>query len=148
MKESFRSHPHPNLPPQGGGRLPRTVAQAISLRKKMTKAEVRLWSKLRMRQLHGWKFRRQAPVGPYIADFLCHSPAMIVELDGDQHAWRITHDLRRDAFLRSEGFLVLRFWNNEVFTNIDGVLQRIGIEGWKLASPPPLAGEDLGGGEP
>lgn len=142
----MKDRPHPDLPPQGGGRLPGAIARARSLRKNMTRAEVKLWSRLRMRQLHGWRFRRQALVGSYIADFLCHDPALIIEVDGGQHD--IRSDEKRDAFLCIEGFLVLRFWNNDVLTNMEGVLTLIAEVGHKLKSPPPLAGEDLGGGGP
>jgi very-short-patch-repair endonuclease len=140
----MKDHPHLNLPPQEGGRLPGTIARARSLRKNMTRAEVKLWSHLRMRQLHNWRFRRQAPVGPYIADFLCHGPALIVEVDGGQHGLR--RDEKRDAFFRAQGFLVLHFWNNDVLLNMEGVLTLIAEAGHRLKSPPPPAGEDLGGG--
>ena len=87
----------------------------------MTDSERKLWSRLRMEQL-GVKFRRQHPLGNYIADFACLDPKLIVELDGSQHADQAAYDKRRDEFFRSQGFVVLRFATNEPFLNIDGVL--------------------------
>ena len=145
---SLKQDPHPNLPPRRGGRLPGSTARARHLRRNMTKAEQVLWRRLRMKQMAGWRFRRQSPVGPYVADFLCLDPPLIIELDGGQHDRRKSHDEKRTAFLSARGFRVLRFWNGEVLTNIDGVLTVIREEGRAvLASPPPLAGEDSGGGE-
>ena len=99
-------------------------AHARFLRGTMTDSERRLWSRLRGEQL-GAKFRRQHPLGPYIVDFACLAPKLIVELDGSQHASQLAHDSERDAFLRGQGFAVLRFASNEVFINLEGVLQAI-----------------------
>ncbi|HPK33531.1 MAG TPA: DUF559 domain-containing protein [Ottowia sp.] len=99
-------------------------AHARFLRGTMTDSERRLWSRLRGEQL-GAKFRRQHPLGPYIVDFACLAPKLIVELDGSQHASQLAHDSERDAFLRAQGFAVLRFASNEVFINLEGVLQAI-----------------------
>jgi len=78
-----------------------------------------MWRVLRRRQLDGMKFRRQAPIGPnYIADFACFDPKVIIEVDGGQHADN-AYDLRRDAWFRSQGFVVLRFWNGEVLDHPD-----------------------------
>ncbi len=93
----------------------------------MTDSERRLWSRLRMEQL-GVKFRRQHPVGNYIADFACLSPKLIVELDGSQHVEQQQYDERRDAFFKSQGFGVLRFPTDQPFVNIDGVLSVIASE--------------------
>ncbi len=91
----------------------------------MTDAERRLWSKLRRVQL-GVRFRRQQPIGPYIADFYCAAARLVVEVDGGQHnGVQRTHDSRRDRWLRDEGYSVLRFWNNEVLANTDGVLTEV-----------------------
>jgi very-short-patch-repair endonuclease len=98
-----------------------TLKFARQLRHNQTDAEKLLWSKLRNRALNGNKFRRQVPVGNYIADFLCLDAMLIVELDGGQHAEQQEYDQRRTHWLESQGFRVLRFWNNEVLTNIDGV---------------------------
>jgi very-short-patch-repair endonuclease len=94
---------------------------ARSLRREMTDSERKLWSGLRGEQL-GFKFRRQHPLGNYIADFACLNPKLIVELDGSQHADQRHYDARRDAFFRTEGFAVLRFATNEPLINLDGVL--------------------------
>ena len=99
---------------------------AKNLRKRPTDAETLLWSHLRGRRLHGLKFRRQQPVGNYIVDFVCLEEGVIVEVDGSQHAAEKATDQRRDKWLEEEGFKVVRFWDNEVLTNIDGVLEIIG----------------------
>ena len=91
----------------------------------MTDAEQRLWFFLRKRCLSGWRFRRQVPIGPYIVDFACFERRVIIEIDGSQHASAHTYDSRRDRYLSARGFRVLRFWNNEVLENPDGVAQII-----------------------
>jgi adenine-specific DNA-methyltransferase len=90
-----------------------------------TDAERLLWSRLRRRQIAGFKFRRQHQVGLYICDFACLDRMLVVELDGSQHAENLEYDQRRDRFLRSAGFEVLRFWNNDVLGSIEGVLDTI-----------------------
>ncbi|WP_232019254.1 endonuclease domain-containing protein [Sulfuritortus calidifontis] len=80
---------------------------------------------MRNRQLEGCKFRRQHAIGPYIADFVCLEAALILELDGGQHAAATSEDARRTAYLQRQGFRVLRFWNNEVLGNLAGVLEVI-----------------------
>ncbi len=89
-----------------------------------TDAELRLWRLLRDRRLNSLKFRRQVPIGPYIVDFLCVGAKLIIEADGSQHA-ESPRDNARDAYLESQGWKVLRFWNNEVFLNPEGVLETI-----------------------
>jgi len=91
----------------------------------MTDVEKRLWYLLRDRRLNGYKFRRQMPIGPYVADFVCLQSRLIVELDGGQHAEQAEKDKVRDEWLKSQGFVVLRFWNNDVLANTEGVLQAI-----------------------
>ena len=86
----------------------------------MTGAERKLWSVLRNGQLAGAKFRRQQPIGPYIADFVCQEHRLILEADGGQHLDNPRDD-RRTSFLASKGYRVLRFWNNDILANIDGV---------------------------
>ncbi|MBN9087312.1 MAG: endonuclease domain-containing protein [Reyranella sp.] len=98
---------------------------ARELRNNATNAERRLWHHLRRRQLSGFKFRRQRPIGPYICDFVCLEAGLIVELDGGQHAERVAHDMRRDDFLRTEGFRILRFWNDDVQAEIGSVVDTI-----------------------
>ena len=98
---------------------------ARNLRKNQTEAETRLWHYLRRKQLGGYRFRRQAPIGPYVADFFCPSAKLIIELDGGQHAERQAEDARRTAWLSERGYRVVRFWNNDVFENIEGVMGEI-----------------------
>ncbi len=100
-----------------------------------TDAELRLWRLLRDRRLSGFKFRRQVPVGPYIVDFLCVGAKLIVEADGSQHAESL-RDKARDAYLESQGWKVLRFWNNEVLQNREGVLETIFAHASRPSSGP------------
>jgi very-short-patch-repair endonuclease len=100
---------------------------AKSLRSNMTDAEQKLWYYLRANRFMGLKFKRQKPVGRYIVDFICLEEKLIIELDGGQHAENITYDHNRDAWLRSQGYTVLRFWNNELFTETESVLEKIRI---------------------
>ena len=101
------------------------VDRARRLRRDQTDAERKLWLRLRDRRLNGLKFKRQVPVDRYIADFLCTDARLIIELDGGQHAVTVEADAKRTAFLASCGYLVLRFWNNDVLQNMDGVLEEI-----------------------
>lgn len=91
----------------------------------MTEAEKRLWYHLRAHRFLGVKFKRQKPVGPYIADFACPALRLVIEIDGGQHSEEAEYDRLRDAWLRKRGYTVLRFWNNEVMENMEGVLERI-----------------------
>ena len=95
--------------------------RARRLRRDQTEAEAKLWEALRAGRLEGWKWRRQAPVGPFIVDFLCLEAALAVELDGGVHAERADYDVWRDTQLRRRGLQVLRFWNSEVAADFDGV---------------------------
>jgi very-short-patch-repair endonuclease len=107
---------------------------ARKLRKQATKTETLLWRKLKMRQIQGFKFRRQQPIGPYIVDFVTFEKKLVIELDGGQHAMEREKDEERDAWLKDQGYEVLRFWDNQVFENLDGVLEVIKN---KLLSPSP-----------
>ena len=102
-----------------------SVSVARKLRSNQTDVELKLWLQLRGRRLGGLKFRRQVPIAGFIADFLCEEVKLVVEVDGGQHAEATTGDAERTGILRDAGFIVLRFWNNEVMANMDGVLQRI-----------------------
>ena len=95
------------------------------LRKSSTDAERLLWSRLRRRQLNGFKFRRQHQIGLYICDFASLDGAIIVELDGSQHVNQVIYDARRDSFLRSAGFRVIRFWNGDVIYRTEQVVETI-----------------------
>ncbi len=99
--------------------------RARTLRHQMTEAERRLWQILRLRQTEGHRFRRQVPIGPFIADFVCHEARLIVELDGGQHDPSSEAEASRTRFLEGEGYRVLRFWNNEVLENAEGVRSAI-----------------------
>ncbi len=100
--------------------------RAKSLRKEMPPAEQKLWARLRRKQLGGFRFRRQHTIGPYIADFACIEARVVIELDGYQHgADDGARDRTRDAFIEGKGWAVVRFWNNDVYKNIDGVLETI-----------------------
>ena len=105
----------------------RTTRRAQLLRKTPSEAEKRLWGSLRDRRLNDCKFVRQAPLGPYFADFLCRERKLIVEVDGVTHGddHQLAHDARRTRYLESQGYRVLRVWNIEVLTNLDGVLTTI-----------------------
>jgi very-short-patch-repair endonuclease len=103
----------------------------------MTDSERKLWSGLRGEQL-GVKFRRQHPLGSYIADFACLAPKLIVELDGSQHDVQQAYDARRDAFLKAQGFAVLRFASNEPLRNLEGVLAAILEQLKTLAGDAPI----------
>ncbi len=105
--------------------LRRPTLLARKLRNEATDAERRLWGHLRRRQLGGFKFSRQMPVGPFVCDFICREASLVVEVDGGQHDVRSAEDARRSRFIEREGFRVLRFWNNEVLDNTEGVLQAI-----------------------
>jgi very-short-patch-repair endonuclease len=112
--------------------------RARKLRKNLTDVENKLWSRLRGRQLSGVKFRRQYPIGPFIVDFCCVERRLVVELDGGQRAERNTADERRTRLVERFGYRVLRFWDNEVLSNFDGVLERINEV---LEGPRPLPSE-------
>lgn len=102
-------------------------AIARSLRKRMTPQEVKLWVHLRALREQGFHFRRQAPVGRFIVDFLCRQYRLVVEIDGSQHGYDTGQraDALRDSWLRAQGFRVMRFWNSEVDRNLDGVMETI-----------------------
>jgi very-short-patch-repair endonuclease len=99
-------------------------AQAKRLRSNMTDAERRLWYRLRGHRFGGLKFKRQAPIGPYVVDFICFEHKLIVELDGGQHSEN-ARDRARGAWLTSEGYKVIRFWNNDVLKRTNAVLELI-----------------------
>ncbi len=109
---------------------------ARALRKRLTPQEVKLWVKLREMKALGFHFRRQAPIGRYIVDFVSFGSQVIVEADGGQHGMPegARSDKARDEFLRSQGFRVLRFWNSDIDANLEGVMQSILNA---LSQPPP-----------
>jgi very-short-patch-repair endonuclease len=120
---------------------------AKNLRRRMTDAEIILWSRLRRDAVMGRRFRRQHPIGPYIADFACVAARLVVEVDGGTHGRdeEIAHDRKRDAFLNAHGWHVLRVRNDDVYKNLHDVLD--GIARFippprRTAGPPPQAGEE------
>jgi very-short-patch-repair endonuclease len=90
----------------------------------MTDAERKLWFALRDRRFANFKFRRQVPIGRFIADFICYESRVVIEVDGGQHS-ESRSDQRRDEWFSGNGFVVLRFWNNDVLSNLEGVLTSI-----------------------
>ncbi|HEU0155599.1 MAG TPA: endonuclease domain-containing protein [Stellaceae bacterium] len=119
--------------------------RARALRRNMTDAELRLWQILRSHQMIGRKFRRQVPLGRYIVDFVCHEARLIVEIDGGQHDGSSPLEAERTRFLEGEGYRVLRFWNNEVLANLEGVHYALANAlGDITPTPPsPIEGEGL-----
>mgnify|MGYP000893519177 FL=1 len=109
---------------------------AKALRTTPTDAESLLWRHLRAHRLGGAKFRRQQPIGPYVADFVHFGARLVVEADGGQHNGSV-HDAGRDAWMRAQGFTVLRFWNPEILNNTDAVLRTI-LEALAHPIQPPL----------
>ena len=102
--------------------------RARTLRGNPTDAEKALWNRLRQRQVENARFRRQQPIGPYVVDFFCPERNLIIEVDGGQHAVQASRDAARSRWLEQRGHRVLRFWNNEVLENIEGVVQVIAEE--------------------
>ncbi len=101
--------------------------RARNLRKDMSDAEWKLWQRLRGGQIEGFRFRRQHPIGVFIADFVCLEKCLIIEVDGAQHAEpaQVVHDAKRTQWLEARGYQVLRFWSNEIAENLDGVIDAI-----------------------
>lgn len=103
----------------------RLIGVARKLRREQTPAEAKLWSLLRNRQLEGLKFRRQHPIGRYVADFCCEELSLVIELDGGQHAVAVAPDRRRTMVLEDTKYIVLRFWNVDIDEALDGVIDEI-----------------------
>jgi len=122
--------------------MDQTGLRARQLRRNPTEVERLLRQRLRFWQVGGFKFRRQQPLGNYIADFVCLEGRLIVEIDGGQHADQKDYDKKRDAWLRDQDFIVLRFWNCDILENMDGVLHPIRD---KLTSAPFLSPSPQGG---
>jgi very-short-patch-repair endonuclease len=118
---------------------------AREFRREPTEPERRLWTRLRRRQIDGLHFRRQMPIGPYIVDFACGERRLVIEVDGETHGASGAYDDARSVYLEQRGWRVLRFWNNDVIGNLDGVIERI-LEALQcpLPDPPPHAGEGNG----
>ena len=122
--------------------MDQTRLRARELRRTPTHIERLLWNRLRFWQIDGFKFRRQQPLGNYIADFVCFERRLIVEIDGGQHAAKKEYDAKRDSWLHDQGFIVLRFWNSDIVENMEGVLQSIldNLRSTPFLSPSPQGG--------
>jgi very-short-patch-repair endonuclease len=103
----------------------KTFLRARILRRNLTAAEKILWARLRSHRLDGAGFLRQHPLGSFIVDFCAPRKKVIIELDGEQHAYQKEYDSARSEYLKDKGYIVLRFWNNDVLRNIDGVMDTI-----------------------
>jgi len=122
--------------------------KAKHLRANMTDTERLLWKHLRLRQLQGFKFRRQATIGPYIADFVSFEAGLIIEVDGGHHAGQKVKDSRRTSWLNKQGFRVLRFWDTEVLKETRSVLEASWKELSPRLNPPPQGGGREQGRQP
>ena len=124
------------------------VPKARRLRRDVTDAERKLWLRLRSLPTGGSHFRRQATIGPYFADFACHAKRLVIELDGGQHGDDVhaARDAKRDDYMRAGGYRVLRFWNNDVMQNLDGVLAVIAEAVSTHVPPTPDPSPPLRGG--
>jgi len=118
-------------------RQDKRVPRARRLRRDTTDAERKLWRALRSLPMHNSHFRRQATIGPYFADFACHAKRLVIELDGGQHGdvLHAASDAKRDAYMQQAGYRVLRFWNNDVMQNTQGILEAI-AEALSVPQPP------------
>ena len=102
-----------------------SIRRARLLRRNMTIAERRLWSRLRLYQVQGYRFRRQEAVGPYVVDFDCRTRRLVVEVDGGQHAEASAGEIKRTKYLEDRGYRILRVWNHDVLANTEGVVAKI-----------------------
>jgi very-short-patch-repair endonuclease len=112
------------------------------LRAEMTRPEIRLWYRLRLRQLQGLKFRRQHGIGPYVVDFYCPERKFVIEVDGESHGEeeQVAHDDKRTAFLETLGIRIVRYTNHEVMKNIEGVLADVMAQVGSTSPTPPYKG--------
>jgi len=122
----------------------RLLERAKVLRSEQTEAEQRLWYYLRAHRFMDLKFKRQKPLGPFIVDFVCHECNLIIEVDGSQHQEAAEYDRRRDAWLKVNGFTVLRFWNHEVLQQTESVLEAIRLVVLRTLSPGPSPADGSG----
>jgi very-short-patch-repair endonuclease len=118
----------------------KVLNNAKILRSNQTEAEQQLWNHLRAHRFLDLKFKRQKPIGRYIVDFVCVERRLIIEIDGGQHAEQVEYDQHRDAWLRGQGYTILRFWNNEVIQQMEGVLEQILVTLTLSPSPSPTSG--------
>jgi very-short-patch-repair endonuclease len=116
---------------------PRNTKRAKELRHQASPAERRLWQYLLKSQLDGHKFSRQIPIGPYFADFVCRNARLVVELDGYSHDVRVEYDAVRTKFIEAQGYRVIRFSNEDVMKNVEGVLTMLGLALAEMSLPTP-----------
>ncbi|MGF1627351.1 MAG: endonuclease domain-containing protein [Alphaproteobacteria bacterium] len=139
-------HAEPSAPPTPTRPDRSTRNRARALRRALTQAEKRLWLHLRGRRLAGFRFSKQAPIGRYVADFVCLSERLVVEVDGGGHTRKARSDQARDRWLEASGYRIVRFWNNDVLGNIDGVLtvilSALDAGAGPLPNPPPDRGRE------
>ncbi len=119
---------------------PKIKNNSRHLRNNMTDVERMLWAKVRSRQLQGFRFRRQHPIGRYIVDFVCLELKLIIELDGGQHMDQRQYDTNRSQWLQINGFKTVRFWNSDILDNPDGVMQTIYMHLPQPRLSPPIEG--------
>ncbi|KTE07107.1 endonuclease domain-containing protein [Sphingopyxis sp. H115] len=115
----------------------RPTALSRELRLNATPAERALWAQLSARKVSGVRFNRQFPIGPFICDFVSRSARLVIEVDGGQHAVDVEKDQARTAFLQSQGYRVIRFWNNDVLKRVEGVVSEIKLVLADMPSPSP-----------
>lgn len=120
------------------------ISFSRQLRTNQTPWEAKLWRHLRGNNIGGLKFKRQVPVGEYIADFCCNKIKLVIEVDGGHHNDLLNHalDLRKEKYLKQEGYRVMRFWNNEIDSNLEGVLEKIDFVTTSLLTSPHAWGEE------
>jgi very-short-patch-repair endonuclease len=119
-----RTAPSPARGKVGMG-VRKAVQRARELRRNPTDTERKLWHHIRDKQIENFRFRRQRPIGKYIVDFICLEANLVIKLDGGQHAEQLQYDAERTKYLTAQGLHVLRYWNNDVMQNIEGVLENI-----------------------
>ncbi|WP_375393834.1 endonuclease domain-containing protein [uncultured Sphingomonas sp.] len=129
-------------------RLDRPTALVRKLRNDTNEIEDRLWFHLRRSQLGGFKFSRQIPIAGFAPDFVCRRIKLAIELDGSQHANAVAYDVRRTKLIERQGYQVLRFWNSDVLTNMDGVLKPFSARPSQSAERPPPTPSRLREGAP
>lgn len=127
-------------------RLP--TQRSRELRNNATPAERKLWQYISNRQVSGVRFNRQVPIGPFICDFVARTPKLVIEVDGGQHALNLRQDDNRTAFLEQHGYRVMRFWNNDVLENVEGVVSVIEEALTDPPLAPPAGREGLGANRP
>jgi very-short-patch-repair endonuclease len=139
-----RSTPYPARGKAGMG-VRKAVQRARELRRNPTDTERKLWHHIRDKQIESFRFRRQRPIGKYIVDFICLEANLVIELDGGQHADQQQCDAERTKYLTSQGLHVLRYWNNDVMQNIEGVLKdiRAALMQRTPSQPSPQEGKEL-----